>query len=153
MYKNIYRLLNITFHWVMESYATANWKLICYVLKNMGSLWTAKNSRPCSCPFYLSVQPDLAYFLHCKQPQFLVCLVHWASGVIHISTKPLQLNSNFKHTPLKWQHTVVDQHTEKNLHACMESLFLCLLLLLTSRNKLIMCNHASNEAMIASSQL
>ena len=74
-----------------------------------------------------------------------VQVLRWASGVIHISTKPLQLNLKSKHTLLKWQHTFADEHTKKNLHAHIASLFCYLLLLLIGGNNPIMCNHTFSE--------
>ena len=54
--------------------------------------------------------------------------------------------SNSEHIPLKWQKTVASKHTEKNLDACMVSLFYYLLLLLIGGNNQIKCNHTSSES-------
>ena len=54
--------------------------------------------------------------------------------------------SNSEHIPLKWKNTATNQHTEKNLHARIASLFCYLLLLLIGGNNSIKCNHISSEA-------
>ena len=77
-------------------------------------------------------------------------------GVICISfptyhsllTKGCNLFFQFKSLPipLKWQNTATNQHTEKNLHARIVSLFCYLLLLPIGGNNPIKCNHTSSEA-------
>jgi len=85
---------------------------------------------------------DEVLFLRPQEPVDLVPYSLGDGAIYQISAT----FSNSEDIPLKWQNTAINQHTEKNIHARIVSLFYYLLLLLIRGNNPIKCNHNSSEA-------
>ena len=85
---------------------------------------------------------DEVLFLRLQEPVDLVPYSLGDGAIYQMSAT----FSNSEYIPLKWQNTAINQHTEKNLHARIVSLFCYLLLLLIRGNNPIKCNHNSSEA-------